>query len=266
MATPDFSMRQLLEAGVHFGHQTHRWNPKMAPYIYGERNNIHIIDLTQTVPLLDQALRVVSDTVARGGRVLFVGTKRQASEIIADAAGRSAQYFVNARWLGGMLTNWKTISNSIQRLRKLDEMLAGEVQGLTKKERLNLDREREKLNRALGGIKDMGSTPDLLFVIDTNKESIAIDEAKRLGIPVVAIIDSNCDPEKIDYPIPGNDDAARAISLYCDLVAKAAIDGIARQQGSFGVDVGAQAEAPVEPALAAAEPEAEQELPRAVNA
>ncbi|GAB1582081.1 30S ribosomal protein S2 [Phyllobacterium phragmitis] len=249
MALPDFSMRQLLEAGVHFGHQTHRWNPKMAPYIYGDRNNIHIIDLTQTVPLLHQALKVVSDTVARGGRVLFVGTKRQASEIVADAAQRSAQYYVNARWLGGMLTNWKTISNSIQRLRKLDEVLAGEAQGFTKKERLNLDRERDKLNRALGGIRDMGSIPDLMFIIDTNKEAIAIQEAKRLGIPVVAIIDSNCDPDQIDYPIPGNDDAARAISLYCDLIAKAALDGIARQQGALGMDIGAQAEAPVEPAL-----------------
>jgi small subunit ribosomal protein S2 len=249
MALPDFSMRQLLEAGVHFGHQTHRWNPKMAPYIYGDRNNIHIIDLAQTVPLLHQALKVVSDTVARGGRVLFVGTKRQASEIIADAAERSAQYYVNARWLGGMLTNWKTISNSIQRLRKLDDLLAGEAQGFTKKERLNLDREREKLNRALGGIKDMGSVPDLMFIIDTNKEAIAIQEAKRLGIPVVAIIDSNCDPDQIDYPIPGNDDASRAISLYCDLIARAALDGIARQQGALGMDIGAQAEAPVEPAL-----------------
>lgn len=249
MALPDFSMRQLLEAGVHFGHQTHRWNPKMAPYIFGARNNIHIIDLSQTVPMLDQALKMVSDTVANGGRVLFVGTKRQASEIIADSAGRSAQYFVNARWLGGMLTNWKTISNSISRLRKLDELLAGDGSGFTKKERLNLDREREKLNRALGGIKDMGSTPDLLFVVDTNKEAIAIQEAKRLGIPVVAVVDSNCNPDHIDYPIPGNDDAARAISLYCDLIAKAAIDGIARQQGSMGVDVGASAEAPVEPAL-----------------
>ena len=246
---PPFNMRQLLEAGVHFGHQSHRWNPKMAPFIYGARNNIHIIDLSQTVPLLHQALKTVSDTVARGGRVLFVGTKRQASDIVADAAQRSAQYYVNSRWLGGMLTNWKTISNSISRLRKLDEMLAGEAQGLTKKERLNLDREREKLNKALGGIKDMGSTPDLMFVIDTNKEAIAILEAKRLGIPVVAIIDSNCDPDKIDFPIPGNDDAQRAIALYCELVAKSAIDGIARQQGALGVDVGAAAEAPIEPAL-----------------
>ena len=249
MALPDYSMRQLLEAGIHFGHQTHRWNPKMAPYIFGARNNIHIIDLSQTVPLLNQALKVVSDTVAGGGRVLFVGTKRAASEIVADAAQRSAQYYVNSRWLGGMLTNWKTISHSIQRLRKLDELLAGEAQGFTKKERLNLEREREKLNKALGGIKDMGSTPDLMFVIDTNKEAIAILEAKRLGIPVVAVIDSNCDPDKIDYPIPGNDDAARAISLYCELIAKACIDGIARQQGSMGMDIGASEEAPVEPVL-----------------
>ncbi|MGN6764198.1 MAG: 30S ribosomal protein S2 [Rhizobiaceae bacterium] len=258
MALPDFSMRQLLEAGVHFGHQTHRWNPKMAPYIFGARNNVHIIDLSQTVPMLHQALKVISDTVAGGGRVLFVGTKRQASELVADAAQRSAQYYVNSRWLGGMLTNWKTISNSIQRLRKLDELLAGEAQGFTKKERLTLDRERDKLNRALGGIKDMGSTPDLIFVIDTNKEAIAIQEAKRLGIPVVAIVDSNCDPDKIDYAVPGNDDAARAISLYCDLVSKAAIDGIARQQGALGIDIGASEEAPVEPALeeASAEPKA----------
>lgn len=262
MALPDFSMRQLLEAGSHFGHQTHRWNPKMAPYIYGARNNIHIIDLSQTVPLLHQALKQVSDTVAKGGRVLFVGTKRQASDIVADAAQRSAQYYVNSRWLGGMLTNWKTISNSIQRLRKLDEILSGgEAHGFTKKERLNLDREREKLDKALGGIKDMGSTPDLMFVIDTNKEAIAILEAKRLGIPVVAIIDSNCDPDKIDFPIPGNDDAARAIQLYCDLIAKAAIDGIARQQGALGVDVGASVEAPVEPAIEEASAPVAEETP-----
>ncbi|WP_439272760.1 30S ribosomal protein S2 [Pseudochrobactrum sp. HB0163] len=253
MALPEFSMRQLLEAGVHFGHQTHRWNPKMAPFIYGARNNIHILDLAQTVPLLHNALKVVSDTVARGGRVLFVGTKRQASEIIADAAGRSAQYYVNSRWLGGMMTNWKTISNSIQRLRKLDELLSGEAQGYSKKERLTLEREREKLDRALGGIKDMGGVPDLMFIIDTNKEAIAIQEAKRLGIPVVAIIDSNCNPDQIDYPIPGNDDAARAISLYCDLVAKAALDGIMRQQGALGIDIGAAVEAPAEPAIEAEE-------------
>ncbi|MEX6507633.1 30S ribosomal protein S2 [Jiella sp. M17.18] len=247
MALPEYSMRQLLEAGVHFGHQTHRWNPKMAPYIFGARNNIHILDLAQTVPLLHQALLAVSDTVARGGRVLFVGTKRQASDIVADAAQRSAQYYVNSRWLGGMLTNWKTISNSIQRLRKLDELLAGgEAQAFTKKERLTLQRERDKLDRALGGIRDMGGVPDMIFVIDTNKEAIAIEEAKRLHIPIVAVVDSNCDPAPVDYPIPGNDDAARAIALYCDLVARAAVDGIARQQGDMGIDIGAMEEAPVE--------------------
>lgn len=258
MAMPEFSMRQLLEAGVHFGHQTHRWNPKMKPFIFGARNNLHILDLGQTVPMMSQALKLVSDTVSKGGRVLFVGTKRQASEIIADAASRSAQYYVNARWLGGMLTNWKTISHSIQRLRKLDEILQAEASGFTKKERLNLEREREKLNRALGGIRDMGGTPDLMFVIDTNKEGIAIQEAKRLGIPVVAIIDSNCDPDVVDYPIPGNDDASRAISLYCDLISRACIDGIARQQGASGVDLGAT-DAPVEPALEDAAPEAASE-------
>ncbi|MEL6435467.1 MAG: 30S ribosomal protein S2 [Pseudomonadota bacterium] len=249
MALPDFNMRQLLEAGVHFGHQTHRWNPKMSRYIFGDRNNVHILDLSQTVPLLEQALKKVSDTVAGGGRVLFVGTKRQASEIVADSAARSAQYYVNARWLGGMLTNWKTISNSIARLRKLEELMSGEAQGFTKKERLNLEREMEKLTRALGGIKDMGGIPDLMFVIDTNKEAIAIQEAHRLGIPVVAVVDSNCDPDVVNFPIPGNDDAARAISLYCDLIGKACIDGIARQQGASGVDIGALEEAPVEPAL-----------------
>ena len=240
MALPDFSMRQLLEAGVHFGHQAHRWNPKMEPFIFGKRNNIHILDLSQTVPLMHRALQQVSDTVSRGGRVLFVGTKRQASEQIADAAKRSAQYYVNSRWLGGMLTNWKTISNSIKRLRALDEILSDEEAQYTKKELLNLTRERDKLEMALGGIKDMGGTPDLLFVIDTNKEAIALQEAKKLNIPVIAVLDSNCDTDRVDYPVPGNDDAARAISLYCDLVAKAAIDGIARQQGSSGVDLGAQ--------------------------
>ena len=266
MALPDYSMRQLLEAGAHFGHQTSRWNPKMAPYLYGSRNNIHIIDLSQSVPLLDQALKVVSDTVAGGGRLLFVGTKRQASEIIADAAKRSAQYYVNARWLGGMLTNWNTISKSIKRLRELEEILGGEAaQKLTKKETLMLTRESEKLERALGGIKDMGGTPDILFIIDTNKESIALQEAKKLGIPVVAILDSNCDPDNVDYPVPGNDDAARAISLYCDLIAKAAIDGIARQQGSAGVDLGASVDAPVEESLEAAAP-AEETQPEAAPA
>jgi len=252
MALPDFSMRQLLEAGVHFGHQTHRWNPKMKNYIFGDRSGIHIIDLAQSVPMLHQALKVISDTAANGGRVLFVGTKRQASEMIADAAKRSAQYYVNSRWLGGMMTNWKTISNSIQRLRKVDEILASSGSGYSKKERLNLEREREKLEKALGGIRNMGGTPDLMVVIDTNKEKIAIDEAKRLGIPVVAIIDSNCDPDLIDYPIPGNDDASRAIALYCDLFARAALDGLGRQQGAAGVDLGAQAEPIAEPALAEA--------------
>jgi small subunit ribosomal protein S2 len=238
-------MRQLLEAGAHFGHQSHRWNPKMASYIFGTRNNIHIIDLSQTVPALSRALQAVSDTVAKGGRVLFVGTKRQASDAIAQSAKRSAQYYVNSRWLGGMLTNWKTVSNSIQRLRKVDEMLAaGNQSGLTKKERLLLSRERDKLEKALGGIKDMGGTPDLLFVIDTNKEQLAIKEAKRLGIPVAAIVDTNCDPDGITYPVPANDDASRAIELYCDLIARSAIDGIGRGQGGAGVDLGAM-EAPV---------------------
>ena len=263
MSLPDFTMRQLLEAGVHFGHQTHRWNPKMAPYLFGARNNIHIIDLAQTVPMLHQALKAVSDTVANGGRVLLVGTKRQATESVADGARRSAQYFVNARWLGGMLTNWKTISLSIQRLRKLEELLSGDQQGLTKKERLNLSRERDKLERNLGGIKEMGGIPDLIFVIDTNREAIAIDEARRLGIPVVAILDSNSNPDGITYPVPGNDDAGRAIALYCDLIARAAIDGLSRSQGSMGIDVGAAEEVLVEPALlpeeeAAAEAAAEE--------
>src|SRR5690349_15768748 len=238
MSLPEFSMRQLLEAGVHFGHQAHRWNPKMGSYIFGTRNNIHIVDLAQTVPMLHRALQAVSDTVARGGRVLFVGTKRQAQDAIADAAKRSAQYYVNSRWLGGMLTNWKTISASIQRLRKVEELLNGGGTGLTKKERLMLSREKEKLERALGGIKDMGGTPDLIFVIDTNKEQLAIKEAQRLGIPVAAIVDTNCDPDGITFPVPANDDAGRAISLYCDLIARAAIDGISRGQGALGVDIG----------------------------
>jgi small subunit ribosomal protein S2 len=238
MALPEFTMRGLLESGAHFGHQSHRWNPKMDSYIFGTRNNIHIIDLAQTVPLLHQALKAVSDTVARGGRVLFVGTKRQAQDSIAEAARRSAQYYVNSRWLGGMLTNWKTISGSIQRLRKVDEMLDVGATGLTKKERLMLSRERDKLEKALGGIKDMGGTPDLIFVIDTNKEQLAIQEAERLHIPVVAILDTNCDPDGITYPIPGNDDAGRAINLYCDLISRAALDGLSRSQGSAGVDVG----------------------------
>ena len=252
MALPDFTMRGLLEAGAHFGHQSHRWNPKMAPYIFGARNNIHIIDLAQTVPLLHQALKTVSDTVAKGGRVLFVGTKRQAQEQIADAARRSAQYYINSRWLGGTLTNWKTISGSINRLRKLEEMLSAGAQGVTKKERLLLTRERDKLEKALGGIKDMGGTPDLIFVIDTNKEQLAIKEANRLKIPVVAILDTNCDPDGVSFPVPGNDDAGRAIALYCDLIARAAIDGISRSQGALGADLGAAETPDVEPAIAAA--------------
>src|SRR5436309_6544837 len=243
MALPDYSMRQLLEAGVHFGHQAHRWNPKMGDYIFGVRNNIHIIDLAQSVPMLHKALEAVSDVAAKGGRILFVGTKRQAQDGIAEAAKRCAQYYVNSRWLGGTLTNWKTISGSISRLRKLEEMLASnEAQGYTKKERLDLQRERDKLDRSLGGIKDMGGLPDLLFVIDTNKEDIAIKEARRLGLPVAAVVDTNCDPDGITYVVPGNDDASRAITLYCDLIAKAAIDGISRGQGDHGVDVGAAAE------------------------
>src|ERR1700730_3193803 len=232
MALPDFSMRQLLEAGVHFGHQSHRWNPKMADYIFGARNNIHIIDLAQTVPLLHRALQAVSDTV----------TKRQAQDGVAEAAKRSAQYFVNSRWLGGTLTNWKTISGSIKRLRHLDEVLnSGDDNAYTKKERLTLQRERDKLDRSLGGIKDMGGLPDLIFVIDTNKEDIAIQEAQRLNIPVAAIVDTNSDPKGITYVVPGNDAAGRAITLYCDLIARAVIDGISRAQGDSGMDIGASA-------------------------
>ena len=244
MAVPEFSMRQLLEAGVHFGHQTHRWNPKMKSFIYGSRNGIHIIDLAQTVPLLHQALLTVTETVAKGGRVLFVGTKRAAAEQIADAAKRSAQYYVNARWLGGMLTNWKTISNSIKHLRTIDDTVAKEGAGLSKRELLSLTREKVKLDKALGGIKDMGGVPDLLFVIDTNKEQLAIKEANRLGIPVIAIIDTNSDPAGVTFPIPGNDDAGRAVALYCDLISRACIEGISMAQTGHGVDMGA-AETPL---------------------
>ena len=251
MALPDFSMRQLLEAGVHFGHQSHRWNPKMERYIFGVRNDIHILDLGQTVPALQRALQLVSDTVAEGGRVLFVGTKRQAAPLVAEAARQSAQYYVNSRWLGGTLTNWQTISHSINRLRELEAKVADGAEGLTKKERLLLDRERERLERDLGGIKDLGNLPNLLFVIDTNKEANAIKEARRLGIPVIAIIDSNSDPDTVDYPIPGNDDAARALELYCSLVSKAAIDGISRSSAGRGADLGAAEVAPEEPTLAA---------------
>jgi small subunit ribosomal protein S2 len=250
MALPAFNMRQLLEAGVHFGHQSHRWNPKMASYIFGARNNIHIVDLTQTTPLLHQALVKVSDTVAKNGRVLFVGTKRAASDSIAEAAKRSGQYYINHRWLGGTLTNWKTISQRIRHLRQLEEILANPG-ARTKKEVLNITRERDKLDKALGGIKNMGGTPDLLFVIDTNKEEIAIAEARKLGIPIVAVIDTNCNPDGIDHPVPGNDDAGRAITLYCDLFARAALDGLERSQSSSGVDLGAS-EAPPTEDLAAA--------------
>ncbi|WP_199259831.1 30S ribosomal protein S2 [Paracoccus binzhouensis] len=239
MALPEFSMRQLLEAGVHYGHQTQRWNPRMAEFIYGERNGIHIIDLTQTVPMLDAALQVVRDTVAKGGRVLFVGTKRQAQKAVADAAERSAQFYMNHRWLGGTLTNWKTVSQSIQRLKALDETLGSGAEGLTKKERLQMEREQAKLQASLGGIREMGGLPDLLFVIDVNKEDLAIAEAKKLGIPVVAVVDTNCSPKGVDYIIPGNDDAARAIALYCDLVSRAALDGMTAQMGAAGVDLGA---------------------------
>jgi small subunit ribosomal protein S2 len=248
MALPEFSMRQLLEAGAHFGHQTHRWNPKMDRYIFGSRANIHIIDLSQSIPLLHQALVKVREVAASGGRVLFVGTKRQASEPVATAAKRSAQYYVNHRWLGGTLTNWRTISGSIARLRELEGLLDGEHSNRTKKELLQLTREREKLELSLGGIKDMGGIPDLMFVIDTNKEAIAIQEARKLNIPVVAILDTNSDPDGITYPIPGNDDAARALQLYCDLIADAVLDGLAAGQASMGVDLGASLN-PTEPAL-----------------
>ncbi len=246
MALPAFSMRQLLEAGVHFGHRTRRWNPKMSPYLFGVRNGIHIIDLQQTVPLLHQAMTAVKDVVAAGGRVLFVGTKRQASSRISDAAKRCGQYYVNHRWLGGMMTNWRTISNSIKRLRDLDEQLAGENDGLTKKELLGLTREQAKLERALGGIKEMGGLPDILVVIDTNKEAIAIAEANKLNIPVVGIIDSNSQPDGINYPVPGNDDAIRAINFYCELMEGAVLDGIQQEIASTGADIGAAAEPPKE--------------------
>ena len=246
MAIPSFTMRQLLEAGVHFGHQTRRWNPKMAPYLFGVRNGVHVIDLTQTVPMLHRALEATREVAAAGGRILFVGTKRQAQEPVAQAASRCGQYYVNHRWLGGMLTNWKTISQSIRRLRELDARIAEGTQGLTKKETLQLTRQRDKLERALGGIKDMGGLPDLLFVIDTNKESIAVAEAKALGIPVVAVVDSNSEPDSVTYPVPGNDDASRAINLYCDLVVGAVLDGIQAEMAASGTDLGALEELPEE--------------------
>jgi small subunit ribosomal protein S2 len=250
MALPDFSLRQLLEAGVHFGHQTQRWNPKMGEYIYGDKNGIHIIDLTQTVPMLDAALNVIRETVAKGGRILFVGTKRQAQKGVAEAAEKCAQYYMNHRWLGGTLTNWKTVSQSISRLKQLDEVLASGAEGLTKKERLGMEREQAKLQASLGGIREMGGLPDLLFVIDVGKEDLAILEANKLGIPVVGVVDTNCSPKGVSYVIPGNDDAARAIALYCDLIARAALDGMSAQMGAAGIDVGAMEVAPVEETLA----------------
>ncbi|MEL6829536.1 MAG: 30S ribosomal protein S2 [Pseudomonadota bacterium] len=239
MALPDFTMRELLEAGAHFGHQTHRWNPKMKPFIYGARSGIHILDLSKSVPLLHQALVQVRDTVAKGGRILFVGTKRQAAQPVAEAAQRCAQYYMNFRWLGGTLTNWTTVSNSIRRLRELEEILTDkDNSGLTKKELLNLERDREKLDKALGGIANMGGLPDMIFVIDTNKEAIAIKEARKLGIPVVAVIDTNCDPDDADFPFAGNDDAMRAITLYCNLVADAVLDGLAEASAGLDIDLG----------------------------
>jgi small subunit ribosomal protein S2 len=244
MAVPTFTMRQLLEAGVHFGHQTRRWNPKMEPYLFGVRNDIHIIDLQQTVPMLYRALEFVHGIVSGGGRVLFVGTKRQAAEPLAEAAKRCGQYYVNHRWLGGMLTNWRTISNSITRLKVLDTQLSEEQLGLTKKELLHLTRERTKLDRALGGIREMGGLPDVVFIIDTNKEEIAKHEATKLGIPLVAVIDSNSDPDGIGYPIPGNDDATRSIHFYCDMMARTVLEGLQAELSASGGDAGAKAEAP----------------------
>ena len=252
MAMPQVTLRVLLEAGVHFGHHTRRWNPRMAPYIFGIRNQVHILDLQQTVPLMDRALRAIRDTVAGGGRVLFVGTKKAAAEYVAESATRCGQYYVNHRWLGGMLTNWKTITGSVKRLKEMEAQLGGTVEGLTKKEVLMLTRDKEKLDRALGGIKDMGGLPDVIFIIDVVKEKLAIEEANKLGIPVVAVVDSNSDPSGIAFPIPGNDDAIRAINLYCDMVASAVLDGISAELGSSGADIGAMEELPVEDILEAA--------------
>lgn len=255
MAMPTFTMRQLIEAGVHFGHSTRRWNPKMESYIFGDRNGVHILNLDQTVPLLGRALEAIRETVAKGGRVLFVGTKRQAAETVAEFAGRSGQFYVNHRWLGGMLTNWKTISASIKRMREIEErMESGEVNALTKKEQLNLTRTHEKLKKTLDGIRDMGGLPDIIFVIDTNKEHLAIAEAKVLGIPVVAILDTNSNPDGIDYPVPGNDDALRAINLYCELVSESILDGIQAEMVGKGIDLGASEKAPEEAVVAEAAP------------
>ncbi|GAB5388852.1 MAG: 30S ribosomal protein S2 [Alphaproteobacteria bacterium] len=259
MAMPTFTMRQLLEAGVHFGHHTRRWNPKMKPFIFGARNNVHIINLEVTVPMLHRALEAIRSTVAGGGRVLFVGTKRQAQDVIAESAKRSGQYYVNARWLGGMMTNWQTVSGSIKRLKEAEETLGGDTDGLKKKEVLMLTRQRDKWERDLGGIKEMGGKPDILFVLDTNKEAIAIQEANKLGIPVVAVIDTNSDPAGVDYPIPGNDDALRAIELYCDLVSQAVLDGLSAEVASQGGDLGASVDAPAEALPGEGEAEAKAE-------
>ena len=249
MAAPTVTMHQLLEAGAHFGHQTHRWNPKMKPYIFGDRNGVHILDLSQSVPLFARALDFVSQAAARGGKVLFVGTKRQAQGPIADAARASGQHFVNHRWLGGMLTNWKTISGSITRLKTMEETLNGDTSGFTKKEVLQMTRERDKLELSLGGIRDMGGIPDVIFIIDANKEELAIKEANVLGIPVVAILDSNVSPDGISFPVPGNDDASRAICLYCEAVATAATRGGQQAAASRGVDLGAMDVPPAEAVL-----------------
>lgn len=241
MALPTFTMRQLIEAGVHFGHNTRRWNPKMKQYIFGTRDNVHIIDLQQTVPMLYRAMQAARDVAANGGRVLFVGTKNQAQQAVREAAERCGQYYVNHRWLGGTLTNWKTVSQSIRRLKEINaKQEKGELEGLTKKEKLNLEREREKLDCSLGGIKDMGGRPDLIFVIDTVKEGLALNEARRLGIPVIAICDTNSNPDNIEFPVPGNDDAIRAINMYCDLIAGSVLDGIQAEMTAAGVDLGAQ--------------------------
>ena len=255
MAAPTVSMSQLIEAGAHFGHQTHRWNPRMKPYIFGARNGVHILDLSQTVPLFSRALDFIAATVQSGGKVLFVGTKRQAQQPIAEGARQAGQHFVNHRWLGGMLTNWKTISGSIKRLKTLEEQLSGDTAGLTKKEVLQLTRERDKLELSLGGIRDMGGIPDVMFVIDANKEELAIKEANVLGIPVVAILDSNVSPDGIAFPIPANDDASRAIRLYCEAVAQAATKG--RREGVIdsGVDIGALDEPQAEEVAIAAHAE-----------
>jgi len=268
MAMPSFTMRQLLEAGVHFGHTTRRWNPKMEPFIFGERNGVHIIDLEQTVPMLYRAMEAVRDVAAGGGRILFVGTKRQAATIVSESASRCGQYYVNHRWLGGMMTNWKTISNSIKRLRTVEEQLAVEDIGLTKRELLKLERERAKLDQALGGIKEMGGLPDILFIIDTNKEDLAVQEATKLGLPVIAVIDSNSNPEGVTYPIPGNDDAMRAISLFCELISGAVLDGLQAEMVASGVDAGEQEEPTAEiatvPEVTVAAPAPEAAAPEAM--